>query len=84
MRERGIDIAGEFPKPWTTEAIHAADMVITMGCADTCPIDPGRRHLDWGVDDPGRLDLEGIRPIRDEIERRVRELLEQLGIPTHP
>jgi arsenate reductase (thioredoxin) len=83
MHECGIDITGEFPKPWTTETIQAADLVITMGCADTCPTYPGRRRLDWNIDDPARLNVDGIRPIRDDIERRVRELLEQLDIPTY-
>lgn len=81
MYECGIDITSEFPKPWTNEIIHAADVVITMGCADACPVLPGKRYLDWDIDDPAGLDLADVRPIRDEIERRLRDLLHQLGIP---
>ncbi|XVQ06533.1 arsenate reductase ArsC [Spirillospora sp. CA-255316] len=81
MRERGIDISGEFPKPWTDEIARAADVIITMGCGDACPIFPGKRYEDWSVDDPEGLGLEGVRPIRDEIERRVRALLAELHIP---
>jgi arsenate reductase (thioredoxin) len=80
MAERGIDISGEYPKPWTDEIVQAADVVITMGCGDACPIFPGRRYEDWSLDDPAGLDLEHVRPIRDQIERRVRELLAQLGV----
>ena len=78
MAERGIDISGEFPKPWTDEVVRAADVVITMGCGDACPIFPGKRYEDWDVADPAGLDLTGVRPIRDDIERRVRALLEDL------
>ncbi|MEO3869775.1 arsenate reductase ArsC [Nonomuraea sp. B12E4] len=80
MRERGIDIAGEFPKPWTAEIVQAADVVVTMGCGDACPIYPGKRYLDWDLDDPDGKTVEQIRPIRDEIERRVRALLAELGV----
>jgi arsenate reductase (thioredoxin) len=80
MAERGIDISGEFPKPWTDETLRAADVVITMGCGDTCPIFPGKRYEDWTLDDPAGLDVASVRPIRDEIERRVRMLLEELGV----
>ena len=83
MAERGIDIAGEYPKPWTDEIVRAADAVITMGCGDACPVFPGRRYLDWTLDDPAGLDVAAIRPIRDEIERRVRALLEEMDVPTH-
>jgi protein-tyrosine-phosphatase len=82
MTERGIDISGEYPKPWTDEIVRAADVVITMGCGDACPIFPGRRYEEWVLDDPAGLDLDGVRPIRDEIERRVRHLLAELDIPT--
>ena len=78
MAERGIDISQEFPKPWTDEVVRAADAVITMGCGDACPIFPGKRYEDWEVADPSGLSLPDIRPIRDDIERRVRVLLEQL------
>jgi arsenate reductase len=81
MGERGIDISGEFPKPWTDEIVRAADVVITMGCGDACPIFPGKRYEDWVLDDPEGLTVEAVRPIRDEIERRVRALLDQLGVP---
>jgi protein-tyrosine-phosphatase len=81
MAERGVDIAGEYPKPWTDEVVRAADVVITMGCGDACPIFPGKRYEDWTLDDPAGLDLAAVRPIRDEIERRVRTLLDQLSVP---
>ncbi len=80
MAERGIDISGEYPKPWTGEIVQAADVVITMGCGDACPIFPGRRYEEWVLDDPAGLDVHHIRPIRDEIERRVRHLLTELGV----
>jgi arsenate reductase len=80
MRERGIDIAGEFPKPWTDETVRAADVVITMGCGDACPIFPGKRYEEWELDDPAGQDLPAVRPIRDEIERRVRDLLAELDV----
>ena len=82
MRERGIDISGEYPKPWTDEVVRAADVVVSMGCGDACPVFPGRRYEDWVLDDPAGLDLEQVRPIRDEIERRVRRLLDQIEVPT--
>ena len=81
MRERGIDITGEFPKPWTEEIVRAADVVITMGCGDACPLYPGKRYLDWELDDPAGKTVDDVRPIRDEIERRVRHLLDELHIP---
>jgi len=81
MRERGIDIAGEFPKPWTDEIVRAADVVVTMGCGDACPIFPGRRYEEWVVDDPAGLEVADVRPVRDEIERRVRRLLAELAVP---
>jgi arsenate reductase (thioredoxin) len=79
MAEVGIDITAEFPKPWTDEIVRAADVVITMGCGDACPLYPGKRYEDWKLDDPAGLDLAEIRPIRDEIRRRVETLLTQLG-----
>jgi arsenate reductase (thioredoxin) len=81
MRERGIDITEEFPKPWTDEVVRAADVIVTMGCGDACPIFPGKRYLDWDLDDPAGQSLEDVRPIRDEIERRVRGLLDELAAP---
>jgi arsenate reductase (thioredoxin) len=81
MAERGIDISREFPKPWTDEVVRAADVVITMGCGDACPLFPGKRYEDWTLDDPAGKTIEEIRPIRDEIERRVRHLLDELHIP---
>ena len=81
MRERGIDISGEFPKPWTDETVRAADVVISMGCGDACPIFPGKRYEEWVLDDPAGQDVAAVRPIRDDIERRVRALLNDLGVP---
>jgi arsenate reductase len=81
MAERGIDIAGEYPKPWTDEVVRAADVVITMGCGDACPIFPGTRYENWDLDDPNGLEVADVRPIRDELERRVRTLLDQLDVP---
>jgi arsenate reductase len=81
MAERGIDITNEFPKPWTDEIVQAADVVITMGCGDACPVYPGKRYLDWELDDPGGKSVADVRPVRDEIERRVRQLLDDLGVP---
>ncbi|HEU4491753.1 MAG TPA: arsenate reductase ArsC [Jiangellales bacterium] len=80
MRERGIDISGEFPKPWTDEVVRAADVVISMGCGDACPIFPGKRYEEWTLDDPAGQDVGAVRPIRDDIERRVRVLLGELGV----
>jgi len=80
MAEVGIDIAQEFPKPWTQEIVQAADVVITMGCGDACPIFPGTRYEDWDLPDPAGQDVEAIRPIRDEIGRRVRDLLASLDV----
>jgi arsenate reductase (thioredoxin) len=80
MAEVGIDIAGEQPTRWTEEIVHAADVVITMGCGDTCPFVPGTRHEDWVLEDPAGRGIEAVRPIRDEIEQRVRGLLEELGV----
>jgi arsenate reductase (thioredoxin) len=82
MREVGIDISGEFPKPWTDEVVQAADVVVTMGCGDACPVYPGKRYEDWTLDDPAGRDVDAVRPIRDQIERRVRTLLADLNVPT--
>jgi len=81
MAERGIDISREYPKPWTDEIVQAADVVITMGCGDACPIFPGRRYEEWILDDPAGHDVDAVRPIRDEIEERVRRLLADLEAP---
>jgi arsenate reductase (thioredoxin) len=81
MAEVGIDIATEYPKPWTDEIVRAADVVITMGCGDACPIFPGKRYEDWPLDDPAGQGVEAVRPIRDEIGARVRGLLDELGVP---
>ena len=78
MREVGVDLAQAFPKPMTDEVVRAADVVITMGCGDACPVYPGKRYADWEVDDPAGRDLETVRGIRDEIERRVQALLTDL------
>ena len=81
MAERGIDISGEYPKPWTDEIVRAADVVITMGCGDACPIFPGKRYEEWDLDDPAGQGVDAVRPIRDNIERRVLSLSTQLGVP---
>jgi len=83
MAEVGIDISREYPKPWTDEIVQAADVVITMGCGDACPVFPGRRYEQWVLDDPAGQDLDGVRPIRDDIEERVRRLLTDLHVPIH-
>ena len=82
MAERGIDISGEYPKPWTDEIVQAADVIITMGCGDACPVFPGRCYVDWALPDPAGQSVEAVRPIRDDIEKRVRRLLAELGIDT--
>lgn len=78
MAELGLDLSREFPKPLTGEAVQAADVVITMGCGDVCPVFPGKRYLDWELPDPAGLPAEEIRPIRDELDARVRALLAEL------
>ncbi|TDQ00420.1 arsenate reductase ArsC [Labedaea rhizosphaerae] len=83
MAELGVDLSREFPKPLTTEAVEAADVVITMGCGDACPYYPGKRYLDWQLDDPAGKAVDEVRPIRDEIDRRVRDLLAEL-VPATP
>ena len=79
MAEVGVDLSKEFPKPLTDDAVRAADVVITMGCGDACPIYPGKRYEDWELEDPAGKDLETVRRIRDEIGDRVRSLLEELA-----
>jgi protein-tyrosine-phosphatase len=78
MREVGIDLAGARPKRLSDEAVRGADVVVTMGCGDACPVFPGKRYLDWDLPDPSGLTVEEVRPIRDEIERRVRDLVAEL------
>ncbi|MDQ2813713.1 MAG: arsenate reductase ArsC [Actinomycetota bacterium] len=78
MAEIGLDISARFPKPLTAGKVQTADIVITMGCGDACPVYPGRRYLDWDLPDPAGLALEDIRPIRDDIRRRVLALLREL------
>jgi len=80
MQEIGIDISREFPKPWTDEIVQAADVVVTMGCGDACPLFPGKRYEDWELEDPAGQGVDAVRPIRDEIEQRVRTLLGELGV----
>ena len=80
MREVGIDISRAYPKPWTDEVVRAADVVVSMGCGDACPVFPGKRYLDRELDDPAGKSVEQVRPVRDEIERRVRGLLAELGV----
>ena len=80
MAEKGIDITREHPKRWTDSMLRSADVVVTMGCGDTCPFVPGRRYEDWSLADPAGQPLEAVRAVRDEIEKRVRQLLSDLGV----
>lgn len=80
MAELGIDISRQQPQRWTDDTILAADVVVTMGCGDECPLYPGRRYVDWELQDPSGLPIEEVRPIRDELEQRVRGLMAELGI----
>jgi len=80
MEEIGIDLSQESPKPITDSAVRAADVVITMGCGDACPVYPGKRYLDWDVEDPAGEPIEAVRRIRDDIDRRVSNLLTELGV----
>jgi arsenate reductase len=80
MAEVGIDISGQRPKVLTTDAVEASDVVITMGCGDACPVFPGKRYLDWQLEDPAGKGVDSVRPIRDEIEQRVRGLLSELEV----
>jgi protein-tyrosine-phosphatase len=83
MREVGIDISAEAPKVLTVDAVRASDVVITMGCGDACPVFPGKRYLDWQLDDPAGQGVDAVRPIRNEIERRIRELVNELADRSH-
>ena len=78
MQEVGIDISAETPKILTIDAVKASDVCITMGCGDACPVFPGKRYLDWTLDDPAGQGIEAVRPIRDEIERRIKDLIAEL------
>jgi arsenate reductase (thioredoxin) len=78
MKEVGIDISTETPQILTIDAVKASDVCITMGCGDACPVFPGKRYLDWTLDDPAGQDIEAVRPIRDEIERRIKHLIAEL------
>lgn len=80
MAEEGIDMSAETPKVLTTEAVKESDVVITMGCGDTCPIFPGKRYEDWALEDPAGKGIESVRPIRDDIKRRILELMDSLGV----
>lgn len=84
MAERGIDIGANVPRPWSDEALRAADVVVTMGCGDECPYYPGKRYLDWELEDPSGKGIEKVREIRDEIEHRVRNLIDELGLRPAP
>ena len=78
MAERGVDISGEIPQPWADEIVRAADVVVTMGCGDACPVFPGKRYVDWELDDPSGQPIEVVRGIRDDLEARVHGLLAEL------
>lgn len=80
MDEVGIDITGQQPRPWTEDDLEATDVVVTMGCGDTCPVVPGTRYLDWELIDPAGRSLDEVRPIRDDIAGRVRDLMHELGV----
>jgi len=80
MAEKGIDIADQEPKPWTDETVDVADVVVSMGCGDACPVLPGKRYVDWDLEDPAGQDVDAVRPIRDDIEQRVRGLMADLGV----
>jgi arsenate reductase (thioredoxin) len=82
MAEIGIDISREIPQPWADEIVRAADVVVTMGCGDACPVFPGKRYLDWELDDPADKPIDEVRPIRDDLEQRIRILLAELRTPT--
>jgi arsenate reductase (thioredoxin) len=78
LAERGLDTSSEFPKPITDEIARLADVIVTMGCGDACPVYPGKRYLDWELADPAGLPVEQVRPVIDDIDRRVRALLAEL------
>lgn len=80
MAEVGVDISAEIPQPWADEIVRAADVVVTMGCGDACPVFPGKRYVDWEVEDPSGKRVDEVRPIRDDLEQRVRTLMAELGV----
>lgn len=80
LAERGINLTEAYPKPLTNDVVRAADVIVTMGCGDTCPIFPGKRYLDWNVPDPSGQPIDTVRDIRDDIQARVSKLLRELGI----
>ena len=80
MSEVGLDLSGAFPKPLTDEVVRAADVVITMGCGDACPIYPGKRYEDWELNDPAELDINGVRAVREDIEVRITNLLKEMSV----
>lgn len=82
MAEKGVDISSEHPQPWSDEIVQAADVVVTMGCGDSCPVFPGKRYVDWVVEDPSGKPIEEVRPIRDDLKQRVRSLIAELIEPT--
>lgn len=84
MAEKGIDISDELPQPWADEIVRAADVIVTMGCGDACPVFPGKRYVDWELDDPAGKSVEQVRPIRDDLEQRVRNLMAELGVQPKP
>jgi arsenate reductase (thioredoxin) len=79
MAEKGIDISQTTPRAWTDGMLGSADVIVTMGCGDSCPFIPGKRYLDWELEDPSGKSIEKVRDIRDQVERRVRELMTELG-----
>ena len=80
MAEKDIDITDQSPKRWTDATIEVADVIVTMGCGDTCPVLPGKRYLDWELEDPAGKGVDSVRPIRDDIEQRIRGLMAELGV----
>ena len=80
MAEVGVDIRREIPQPWADEVVHAADVIVTMGCGDACPVYPGKKYIDWELEDPSGMTIEEVRPIRDNLEERVRDLLIDLSV----
>jgi len=80
MAEKGVDIGSEQPRRWADDELRAADVIVTMGCGDECPFYPGKRYLDWELTDPAGKPIEEVRPIRDDIERRVRTLINELAV----
>lgn len=84
MREIGVDISGELPQPWTDEIARAADVIVSMGCGDACPVYPGKRYEDWAIDDPSGQDIDAVRAIRDDIRSRVEALVDELQLTAQP